>query len=292
MDLQEYQRVYVDLQLAVIQIGTISVCAGDALSNFPHRLPEQSRETAYAALREMQQKIGKIIQAHESGSMDFSDTELDDEILDQRASAMIVDLYMTTLIAGRNGREFDFERLLYAQEMIMVLAHLDAFLADTLRAICTREPRLLMRGNKISWREVLEAGSWDRILTRLIDEYSYEFGWKSARERIAYLRDEHGLVVDISDAILDKLDLAEELRHLFVHNGGRVSRKYLERSGRTGIDVGSIITLSAQDASSIGIIVRRVGSAVFASAATKFFGASLDDLSGLWPSSPATSEDG
>ena len=58
----------------------------------------------------------------------------------------------------------------------MMLSYLDGFFADSVRVICLAKPEVLKTNKQISWKDVIEIGSWDGINDYLVDEYVFSFG--------------------------------------------------------------------------------------------------------------------
>jgi hypothetical protein len=191
-------------------------------------------------------------------------------------------LYAVLMKQDTKKFQFNFGDLLYAQELVMLFAHLDALISDSIRVICRREPRLLYRDKKMSWKSIIESANWQNIFEKMIEEYSYEIGWKSIKEKVLYLQSEHGLSFSISSTDLDELDKAEEIRHLVIHNGNRVSQEYLERTKRTDVFIGDIIPIASDYVQYVSHQVQFLGCDIFCTVAEKFFHVDPSKLTGVF----------
>ena len=122
---------------------------------------------------------------------------------------------------------YDFAEVAHSQQLVMGFAHTSAFLADSVRTICTQRPAVLKSDKKIDWKTLIELGDWHCILSQMIEKYVYEFGWDSISDITDSMRKRLGLSIRIEQDIMDRIQAAELLRHLLVHSGGRVSSEYL-----------------------------------------------------------------
>ena len=188
---------------------------------------------------------------------------------------------VTQILAGKTHKEMDFDRLLYAQELVMLIAHLDAFLGDSLRTICRKEPKMLYSNKQMRWDSILKQGNWQNLTESMIEEHTYQFGWKSIRERLAFLSSEYGLSITTPSAELLVIDEAEKTRHIVIHNGGKVSQEYIARSGKTDVQIGELIPISSDDTDRISMIAQMLGADVFLAIAQKFFKAEKKELTGI-----------
>jgi hypothetical protein len=185
------------------------------------------------------------------------------------------------VVGGSTEGHPDFARLLLTHELTMTLALVEAFLGDSLRAMCRREPRILRRSKQITWEEVVDAGNWDFLLARLVEAFAYDFGWKSLRDKVVWLGKEHGLKLVLAEPELAAMDGAEQTRHLIVHNGGRASAEYLERTGRTDVAVGTLVPIDSGFVEAFHDVALYLCGEVYAAIAMGFFGEPADPHTGV-----------
>jgi hypothetical protein len=229
---------------AIHQTRVVTLAGSDAFRDFPHNLPEKARESFERAMTIVDSGIKARLEAKQSGNLTDAPhlIELDDQVGSIAAVMLLMSLAAASDDATATGP--DFERALREQELVMCLAHLEAFLGDTLKMMCQRDPRILRRKKQISWDQVIDAGSWEELMNRLADEYVYDFGWKSLTEKVDHLAAEHGVSVGFEEPSRDLLVLAEQVRHIVIHNGGRVSREFMRRTGRSDVPLGSVFPLT------------------------------------------------
>lgn len=120
--------------------------------------------------------------------------------------------------------------ILRRSALIMAVTQLDALVADLLRAFYGRFPEALDgEEHKLSFKDLCELGSLDIarevVLARRIDAVLHS----SSRDQLSFFSKR--LKVDLShlEPYLDILDETVQRRHIWVHNGGRVSKLYLSR---------------------------------------------------------------
>jgi hypothetical protein len=282
MELNEYKKVYYNFEIACHQTRLIAISAGTALEDFPMNLPTDAKDAITAVISDLASKLTK---AMASTSDDPSERKIKPMIpessLGQKYASPVLQLFIAQSLSNQKVGTLNVESLLYAQELVMLLAHLDALMSDSLRAMCWREPRILHGSKKVAWGTILDCGSWENIIERLIEEYCFEFGWLSVLDRIKFLKSEHGLDINTSPDELNEIGIAEKLRHIIIHNGGRVSQEYLDRTRRTDVKVGDVIPVSPNYTEKIYGIIRLLGSDVYSAIARKFFQVKAEELTGI-----------
>jgi hypothetical protein len=277
LEIADYRQTFMNFSVAVHQTHLMSLAAGDALKDFPKRLPVETRKAIVATIQDLKDKLELLGGAKTS-------TRRAQYPLDTSSPLAIPSLllFVTQIAAGKTPKEIDFDRLLYAQELVMLIAHLDAFLGDSLRTICRKEPKVLHSNKQMRWDIILKQGNWQNLTESMIEEHTYQFGWKSISERLAYLSSEYGLRITTPSAELLVIDQAEKIRHIVIHNGGKVSQEYIVRSGRSDVQIGELVPLSSHDTEEISIIAQMLGTDVFVAIAQKFFKVHKRELTGIF----------
>jgi hypothetical protein len=280
MEFPAFRQMYHNLIAAVTETRIVSLAAGGVLEDFPGKLDLEAQVSVYTAFQAITADLKRAI-SDDIRRIDVESEKFAGEKFGP-LSFNIVSLFFARHLAGIAGEKtLEVGSLLYAQEIVMLLAHLDAFMIDTIKVMCVREPRILRRKKKMDWSDILDAGGWDALMDALIESYAYELGWKSIRERVGHLSTEHGLRIDFPADELDELDAVENLRHIIIHNGSRVSSEYLARTGRSDVAVGEFIRVDAAFAQDVSWMVSGLASSLFQAVAEKFFDVPPEELSGM-----------
>ncbi len=77
---------------------------------------------------------------------------------------------------------------------------------------------------------------------------------------------------------LKQLREAELIRHLFVHNGGKIDYKFLEETGRTDLQIGDLAPISRDYLDRIEDIALMLVDDIFVKVSEKFFGIDASEL--------------
>src|SRR5436305_4535929 len=143
--IQAYRVRYFDFIASVSGTRAISLAAGEVLKKFPHGLPARSRSSVLTLVKDVAGALAKVTQVEHPA--EIAGRSRDDEGISIRHRGPLADvalqLLMARALSGRDLDKFDFAYHLRAQELVMLLAHFDAFMGDSLRAICMREPSAL-----------------------------------------------------------------------------------------------------------------------------------------------------
>jgi hypothetical protein len=277
MDFDAYLAEYKDFMISLFQVECISGAAVATLSDFPGGLPPSMSELYGRAMdwladpeRDRKQSLVDILGT--AGSF-----------TEARVVSPAIMLVTFAVSRGAAPGDIDFPYVVHAQEHVMYFAHLDAFLAGTVRCICMRRPEVMKSSKKLTWEQVIEAGAWDALLQSLVERYVFEFGWPPVAERLAILQRDLGLSLTLPQEELEILRQGEELRNLIVHNGGRLSQAYVDARPEQGLVVGEYADITYLTNSALQrAIVDLVGEIVRA-VAEAHFGMDRNNVQGIFP---------
>lgn len=287
MTAAEYHQRYLDFQTAIGQTRIVALGAAIALDDFPKGLPGNLPKELTNVLVDFAKALIEAAQAAAARGENVAVEPRLDALaahhrpLGESAIRTIVTYWLSKSTSGlSNPPKPDFHPVIYAQELVMHLAHLDGFLADSVRAMCAARPELLCREKKVSWEEVVKAGNYETLIRLLVEEYVYEFGWRSVHQKISYLESVHGLIIPTEAGLLATIDQAEAIRHLVVHNASRVSHEYIKRSEKGDAQLGTLVSIQADFAEKVAASVQTLAAAVFEAVAAKYLAQPSDRPSG------------
>jgi hypothetical protein len=290
VELKDFERVFHQTVTALRQTHSAAMVASAVLESFPRELPRSVRSVYDDVLHTLRDAIEGVVDAIPEETREAAKAL---PLADQPRHSVAIPippsplaesmLYLIMSIgAARQPRLPEFAALLYAQDLITTLAHTDGFLHEAIIAVCRREPRILHRRKQVSVETILDAGSWEQLLTTMRQDYAFEFGWKTITDRLSQLVKEIGLHLPMDKESTALLEQAYQIRHLIVHSGSRVTREFIVRSGRSDASVGQPIAVQQAYASAVNAACVQLCSDVFVASAVKFFGANEKELLGTW----------
>lgn len=302
---KNYKEAFVNFLLSINQIEVLSLAANEVLSDFPDSLPENIGKPLTSAMEVLTQQINEKLQ--KKGEISFSITtkgieqNLRNETSFQEQKKEIIQstLFSSTLLMGIaqtrlndsllqgtwETPKIDFTRIIHFQELVMYFAYLDAFMDDSLRAICHAHPTILKRRKKeINWETLILLGNWSDIFNHIVERFvSEEFSYDSLVERVNYLK-ELGLDLNCSDNALEFLEETHLFRNLVVHNSGKISEVFIKKSGRNDLQIGSFAPITFFVCDRLSIESQVLASEIFKNVAVRFFriSASSPSLDLIW----------
>ena len=237
MDQQSYQQIYVHYIESATQTMLFADSAMKVFEDFPNKLPREIIQPLIDNVNDIA-NITKIIR---DGGKIPPPYKMDSSF----STEVIINLAMGRLPFIRNPPSVstDFDRLLCLQTLVMIIAHLDAFISDSFRTIYQVCPKALKGGDKqIDVSTIMSCGTWENLIDFLIEHNILKFGMKSLTERMERLG-KLGLEIKPGANML-LLEQAAEIRHIIVHNGGKVNQKYISKTKQQNITVGEPVPIT------------------------------------------------
>lgn len=285
---KNYKATYYDSLLGLQQIEIQSVINREVLKDFPANLPTHFQDALSRGLTDIAEGVKKASDMAEKGetgsfSIDTEGSESGKKLINTTFYAYI------SAMGSKNGNgkaikgviQEGFERSISSQTIIMLFAHVDAFLADTARVICLVHPEILKNEKKIDWATAIAFENKEQLMEYLRERFVLEFGSPNITKRIKYLSKDLNIKINYSNLNLELLDEAENARHIIIHNGGKVSQEYLERTKRTDLSIGEFLPTGFDYADSVAKASHKLINEVFQSVSEKFFDAKESDTHSL-----------
>lgn len=320
MEWQEYYRIYQTFDLSMNMARVVAKAADHLLQDFPTRLPEQLQAKLHFGEEIFKGALADLVRSepgervrYVTAIVEESSRTLDSYFDD--APGIVepaLDVYLSAVLLGVPRETLLFGEQVYVQQLVMTFAYLDAFIADSVRAICQACPAVLKSRKTLDWATIVSIGNWEGLLQALVDRCVHEFGFRSVVERIDTMRSRFGLELDLGDRLMRVLEVGEMIRNLFVHNGGRVNQDFIDRTatihlrmdGSTipgdewipavyfhnreqpdeqahGLRAGDMVRWDSEMAEGTSGSVRVAAGEIFVAVSTKFFAKKQSELTGV-----------
>lgn len=129
---------------------------------------------------------------------------------------------------------FESERkkeLIIGLKMIFVYMHtiIDEFILDSIKTTMLLNPNSLKSKEQITFEDIIESGSYDSLIKKLIDKKLDKLGRDSYLKKIEYLIN-GGIVLDIDNCFWkDDMILFCEMRNALIHSKGEFSKSNIDK---------------------------------------------------------------
>lgn len=270
MDWREYRDTYQSYELSVSQSRVVTVVAKETLKDFPTQVPK----TIAKPLRETMREVRNFLASPDRIVMNVTETH--------EIAKATLSMYFARENLGISTEDVDFERALDSQALVMLFAHIDSFMSDSLEAICRVRPEVMKSSKKMDWESIISYGGWEELLDHMIEDYVFQFGWQSVAKRIEFLREQLGITIDCEDIEIELIGQAENIRNIVVHDGGRVSEEYLKRTGRTDLGLGELVPITSEFVDRAFQVTRTLAGDLFIAVSKDFFGRDNLMVAGVW----------
>ena len=284
MDFRTYQITYITFKTGTYTTKLINIFAHEMLEDFPYNLSGELIKKFSENLKTIDEALPKAVEkAKEYGiTLKNSDKELaatyEVSADPFTTTAFILGVLRFSINEDKPFENFEFERYLNLQALVMLIGHLEAFMADTLKAICKKRPEILRRDKTVTWKEIVDSSSKEELIDRMIEEYSLKFSFKPISKKLEFWEKNHGIKITISEHDILKINVAEQNRNIILHNNAQVSQEYLNRTGKTDLSVGDIVPIDIEYLENTFVLIENLASKIYEEVAQKFFDADQKDL--------------
>jgi hypothetical protein len=269
-----------DFGIALYQSQLVACAAQEILAEYPWSLSPPTRGALAGAMKRMATIAeGKTIPKKDmkTGYTPlFHPTLMLLHFVGERIGTNDPEPIFTQLRAGSQSAVF-------AQQLTLTIAHLDAFTGDTLRAICGQRPEVLKSNKQVTWEKLIDLGQWESVITHLIEELVFKFGWSTISERLDSLTKDYG--VDLSTVTKgqrDTLAFGAEVRHLIMHNGGHVTARFCENvPADKRQPIGEAVRVTRECADDITLAALDVAGELCAAVGRKYYGKTDGEMKGI-----------
>ena len=157
---------------------------------------------------------------------------------------------------GDNGvpfpNSFDAFRSQVAHSaFVLGYSYADAFLADLMREIYAKHPRLLPKKKQLTFESIVDANDYQTVIDQMIENEVYDAMHGSIPDIQKYYNDKFSIAWLPAEA--EKLATASLVRNCIIHNNSIVGVKLAEKPNW---NLGDQIALSVSDVHNYGIAIR------------------------------------
>ena len=152
---------------------------------------------------------------------------------------------------------------------LLGFSYFEAFLADLVRQIYFRNPKMLPRDKQLKFDEILAAETYEGTLNTMVEKELLAIFYKNMEDIIEYFSSKLRLQWPASER--KSVVLASHLRNCIVHNNGRADRRL---ANLTEYEEGAEIVLGESDVNRYGISARTLARDLHRQAAKRYLGAS------------------
>lgn len=301
---EKYSKIHMKYVIAINQARMISLASTEALADFPNNLPENIQQPFKENMTKALKMIGdrlreggpptlkiswKMVhlpsngEKQETSNYDLTMIKANNFFI----ASFILGISKSNLLGNKipidSVMKINFDDALYFQELVMIFAYLDAFIDDTLRIIYECCPERLKCEKTITWETAIGLKSYKKLIHHLISKYvRKEFRNLPLVERIAFLKERMGLEMDIPESVLRDFKIAEHVRHIIVHNAGRIDNEFLAKTQLEDFKIGDVFPISFQYISNLSYYIQLLGSYIFREVSTKYFKVPDSSIDWAW----------
>jgi len=272
---EQYRNKYLQLLISVNKAEVITFAAGCALEDFPSNLPSGLREGLKDVMKELVEFLDSALPNSEVDEIPRCDRK-EIAIPTKYEFATILSLWFTIIKAGERPHNIDFQEALYHQQLVMLVAHTEAFWGDSIRAICCAAPGILKsQKRQISWSDALNYSDRESLLSALIENFVSDMTQnKGVKCFLENLKKRLKLHIVVDQHAINAMVTAEQVRHIIVHNGGKIDARFLEKT-KIQQAVGEDFKVTVGFMRDVAQASTSIALAVFEAVARKYF--SIED---------------
>ncbi len=150
---------------------------------------------------------------------------------------------------------------------VLGYSYFEAFLSDLAESIYLTRPTMLPKQKKISFDEIVKAGTYEEALKIIVRKELHELFYKNMRDIITYFTEK--LQLEWSADVIEKVVEGSCLRNCIIHNMGCADARLAVFPGYV---LGEPFELTSSDVHSFGILARREARNLWEQANTKHLG--------------------
>lgn len=280
MNWKDYKRIYQDYEMSVHQARLISYISTEVIKDFPYDISGYYDISAFPKLRQASKLLQEIVKDFKNGRVHKKETRETIEKDDSLTDLMEAIFYLFGLMVKRHmfTEELEFQRILNFQELIIHHSNFDGFLSDSVRAICYTCPNVMKKSKTIQWEEILSCKGWSELMTRLVEIFVRDLGWKPLEKRLNMFTGLFKLKLKFDEGDIQTIKELDITRNLIVHNGGRVNQEYVKLKRTTDIKMGDYVSVNNGILRHISKTLQLVASDIFVEVSKKYFRRRLQEI--------------
>jgi hypothetical protein len=243
----DFDQAYIEFAIEYSQQMFTYTLGFKLLSDFPKNLPEYILAPIVAMRHQVlaaEMLRRGIDQAPEDAAED-AHLKLAASVDLTEEQHRILCAYESLHVLARYGKKMpemqypQFNRFLVAQNVVVICAFAEGFLANTLRKLCSARQVPFQQWKKRKKRKLSGLSDSD-----VLDQFVFEMGYGSFEKKLSKIEQEFTLRVPTPQRDRVKIEELFLIRNCLVHNSGLVSKAYKQRGmNRNALSIGDEMPL-------------------------------------------------
>lgn len=141
---------------------------------------------------------------------------------------------------GRVVLDYNFSRHRSLVNQVMLsraVESFDLYLTTILRDVFLSKPEMLKSEQQLDAATIVEAGSYDEVLLKLVERKVHELGYKPLSNLRRYVSKGTGIDLFANDAMYETVLVASEVRNLIAHNDCIVNAHFEARTAGVKVEL-------------------------------------------------------
>lgn len=243
MSWEDYSGIYSNFVYTINQLRFSSIVSRRILHDYPKNVPDEIMSPVLERILFLIHKEGLRRGLTTEEKLLADGIDISQEVPLSEELLPLIGPFLNIGLDGKKLGKIDFERLILYQEIIMNYSLVEGFVLDSIRAVCNKCPDILKKEKQMTYKEIIESGTWEKIIENLVEKYAYDLGYGGIEEKLENIEKEYHIdIIEYEDS-LKKINV---IRNAIVHNGAKINSDYITIMDEPNLVIGNEMTLDTQ----------------------------------------------
>ncbi|AYN68348.1 hypothetical protein D1013_13655 [Euzebyella marina] len=209
--------------------------SNEIFADFPRSLPKDSKEK----LKKDSTILNKVVKQLDKEQFNLLTEKHYEKLGLSKESYRLIENISFLQTVEKDITSVDFQQVLYQQEFISLFSYLEGYFQDVQRILFENDRSLLANDDKvIALNKILQAESYDKLISKIIDEKLEKSGYEKISSIIQkWKKEPFKIILKLKKSELEALEKFTCIRNIIVHNNSKINTdliKYLD-SGKYNV---------------------------------------------------------
>jgi hypothetical protein len=228
-------KVFQNMKANMAKVDLLSMYSHEIFADFPRSLPKDSKEK----LKKDSTILNEVVKQLDKEQFNLLTEKHYEKLGLSKESYRLIENVSFLQTVEKDVTSVDFQQVLYQQEFISLFSYLEGYFQDVQRILFENDRSLLANEDKeIALNKILEAESYDKLISKIIDEKLEKSGYEKISSIIQkWKKEPFKIILKLNKNELEALEKFTCIRNIIVHNNSKINTdliKYLD-SGKYNV---------------------------------------------------------
>lgn len=237
-------KIFQNMKANMAKVDLLSMYSHEIFTDFPRSLPKDSLEK----LKTDSFILNEVRKLMDEKQFNLLTEQHYEKLGVSKESYRLIENVSFLQTVEKDIASVNFQQVLYQQEYISLYSYLEGYFQDIQRLLFENDKNLLANKDKeISLNKILEAESYDKLISLIIEEKLEKSGYEKISSIIEkWKKEPFKIILKLKKRELESLEKFTCIRNVIIHNNSKINGDLIKYLDSEEYKIGFVFKLDSE----------------------------------------------